>query len=631
MGNNKFKLTKLALALGLTATLSGCFSDNDNNDYIKPEVPTQDVAVPPTAADFQAGSITVNLVDVTGAQLSDEVTATITFTSAEDGLLTVAGNELTDEDKATTNSSFAFTLESIPANGVSYDYVVSADGYLSNSGTFSLTTTENVEAAEIRLTPRTLANSPLAIVADTKTIDELVTAQSGTVTATYDPSTGLTVTGDATELVLQQDINKADVAVGGTTVKIKSGTQFLDKEGEALTSAPSLTVAYFANEATRNTTEAAGVATTDSSLDAFPGGLALSVTSPSDVTSTGSFTSGGFVAIELVDGEGNKVKNFGPGNTLTVAMQVDKNTSNPCPVKFDANAAGDITAQAEATAFAAGVCQLAAPVARSLEADDIFPIWSYDEDTGKWLFENYGLVVDNGNANTFDVEVEVNHLSYWNLDFFNNRRCNSVSFDILDSGDDDNTIATSIVLESSGFRRVFTSYRGDYSKATFANPPAFPVTVKVLRDGQNVLDGFANSSNGTAQALSVANMCDLNNEELKLTIAPPTIVTKQLTPQLVCSNTADFDVNTAPVVTPSVVTLFRNNRFVQNYYPTGTFSVNLEQATGVSYSARYYDYNSRTWLSTAIDATATAATLDIPVTCEVETVPVTGTGTTGGS
>ncbi|MEC4621909.1 hypothetical protein VST04_27850, partial [Bacillus paranthracis] len=89
--------------------------------------------------------------------------------------------------------------------------------------------------------------------------------------------------------------------------------------------------------------------------------------------------------------------------------------------------------------------------------------------------------------------------------------------------------------------------------------------------------------------------------DLKLTIAPPTIVAKQLTPQLVCSNTDDFDVNTAPVVTPSIVTLFRNNRFVQNYYPTGTFSVNLEQATGVSYSARYYDYNSRTWLSTAID------------------------------
>lgn len=631
MGNNKFKLTKLALALGLTASLSACFSDNDNNDYVKPPVPTQDVAVPPTAAERQAGSITVNLVDVTGTQLADDVTATITFTSAEDGLLTVAGNELTDADKATTNSSFAFTLESIPANGVSYDYVVSADGYLSNSGTFELTTTESVAAEEIRLTPRTLADSDVAIVADTKTLAELVPAGENT-TVSYDPALGLSVSGDKTEITLPQVINKPGIAVGGTTVKIKNGTQFLDKEGVALTSAPSLTVAYFANEATRNTTEAAGVATTDSSLDAFPGGLALSVTSPTDVTSTGSFTSGGFVAIELVDDEGNKVKSFGPGNTLTVAMQVDKNTSNPCPVKFDANAAGDITAQAEATAFAAGVCQLAAPVAtRPLEADDIFPIWSYDEDTGKWVFENYGLVVDNGNANTFDVEVEVDHLSYWNLDFFNNRSCNSVSFDILDNNDAANTTATSIVLESSGFRRVFTSYGGDYSKATFANPPAFPVTVKVLRDGQNILDGLANSANGTAQALSVANMCDLNNDDLKLTIAPPTIVAKQLTPQLVCSNTDDFDVNTAPVVTPSIVTLFRNNRFVQNYYPTGTFSVNLEQATGVSYSARYYDYNSRTWLSTAIDATATAATLDIPVICEVETVPVTGTGTTGGS
>ncbi|HEA17311.1 MAG TPA: hypothetical protein ENH88_12865 [Pseudoalteromonas prydzensis] len=629
MGNNKFKLTKLALALGLTASLSACFSDNDNNDYVAPPVPTQDVAVPPTATEVQAGSVTVNIVDINGAPLADTVTAMISFTSSEDGLLTAAGNALTDADKSTTASSFAFTVGSIPTDGISYDYVISADGFLNNSGTLTLSTTDNVVAQEIRLTPRTLADSDVAIVADTKALEELVPEGENT-TVSYDPTSGLSVSGDKTEIALPQTINKAGVAVGGSTVKIKNGTQFLDKDGTALATVPKMTVAYFANEATRNDEEAESAAATSSSLDAFPGGLALSVASDPNSTEQveGSFTSGGFVAIELVDDAGKKVKSFGEGNSITVAMQVDKKTSNPCPVTLPAGTA-DIAAYAEANGFKNGVCTVAAPVARKIAAGDIFPVWSYDEEVGKWGFESYGEVTDSGNASTFDVSVDVNHLSYWNLDYFNNNKCSSVKFNILDNTDSANIAETKLVLEINGYRRVLTSYTGDYSSATIYNPPGFPVKMKVLRDGENVLDGLSTNTDGAPSALSVSNICDLQDKDLTLTIAPPTIVTKQIKTQLVCSNTADFDVNTAPVPTPAIVALFKNNSYLQSIYSTGTFSVKLEQ--GASYTANYYDYNTGNWISTNVAANATAATFDIPVTCEVETVPVTGTGTTGGS
>ncbi|MDP2634059.1 MULTISPECIES: hypothetical protein [unclassified Pseudoalteromonas] len=633
MGNNNFKLTKLALALGLTASLTACFSDNDDNKYEKPPVKPPEtvvVAVPPAAVEVQAGAISVNLVDATGQRLADTVTATIKFTSSEDGLLTAAGEALSDADKSTTASNFSFTIGSIPADGVTYNYVVSAEGFLNNSGSLSVTADDNISAQEIRLTPRTLADSDVAIVAETKGLSDL--ADEGT-TVAYDPASGLSVTGDKTEVELKQSIpaDKASKATGGTTVKIKSGTQFLDKDGAALTSAPQMTVAYFANEATRNDNETDDVAEESSSLDAFPGGLALSVANPDGTDSQvdGSFTSGGFVAIELVDDEGNKVSTFGEGNTITVAMEVDKKTSNPCPVTLPADT--DIATFAEENGFSKGVCTVANPTPRKLAAGDIFPVWSYDEDEGKWSFESYGEVTVNANDaldgtyTTFDVSVDVDHLSYWNLDYFNNNQCSKVSFDMVDANGNANADQVSVLLETNGFRRKLTTYYGDYSQGNINNPPSFPVNIKVLRDGKNILDGLSTDVDGNASKLSVNNLCDLNGETLQLTTTASTKISKQVTTQLVCSNTEDFEVAAAPVPTPTFAYLERNGRFSNYVYGEGaTFNLSLDE--GAIYTLYYYDYANSAWLNEALEVNTTSVAFDIPTVCEVEEVEATGSG-----
>lgn len=639
MGNNNFKLTKLALALGLTASLTACFSDNDDNKYEKPPVKPPEtvvVAVPPAAAEVQAGAITVSLVDVQGNQLVD-TTATIKFTSPEDGLVTSAGAELSEENKSTTASLFAFNVSAIPADGIDYSYVVTAEGYLSNSGTFSLTAEETSLAQEIRLTPRTLPDSDVAVVAATTALADL--AEEGTDVA-YDESTGLVISGDKSEIELKQEISgdKASTAVGGTTVKLKSGTKFIKKDGTAMTTVPEMTVAYFANEATRNTTESEEDAAESSSLDAFPGGLALSVAGPdNDETVEGSFTSGGFVAIELVDDEGNKVSTFGEdenGNpiALTVAMQVDKNTNNPCPVVFDENSADSLTAQAEAGGYKKGVCTVATPTSRDLKANDIFPVWSYDEDAGEWEFENYGVVKDSGNATTFDVEVDVEHLSYWNLDYFTYRigasKCpnNRLTFNIVDQNDDPNEVRSSLLIEANGYRSLIRSYGGNYDSGTFRNPPSFPVKIKMMRDGKNILDGVVGqaSADGESSAVEFDDLCDLQGQTIKLNSAPVTIVEKQITTQLVCSNTEDFEVATAPVVTPTNVNIYQNGKFVRSIYSSGTFSLKLEE--GGTYTASYEDINTGDFISTALTADASATTFDIPTVCEVEEVEATGSG-----
>ncbi|QTL37055.1 hypothetical protein [Pseudoalteromonas viridis] len=651
MGNKQFKLTKLALALGVTVSLAGCFSDNDNNVDIKPPPePTQKVVTPPTdqVVEKQAGSFSIVVTDSQGKPLSDEVSASINFTSNNAAsVLNTAGATLTDEDKVATGGSFAFTVETIPAAGLSFDFVITADGFLSNSGTVEITTDAADVADQIRLTARTLeqADGAAPIIATTSTLAEL--AGDG-VTTSYTADGGLALNG-ADSITLSKDLDAAkntNKAAGGVSVTLDNGTKFLDKDNQPLQSVPTLTVAYFGNEATRSTSEADSVATQDSSLDAFPGGLGLTVAENDTTNREGSFATGGFVAIELVDENNNKVDNF-DGGSIKVAMKIDKNTSNTCPMTFtgDPSDAAAIKAAAEADGtgmFKNGVCtKSVAP--EKIEVNDIFPVWSYDEDAGKWSFESYGVVQADADANatTHNVAVSVNHLSYWNLDFFtyiigadkcDNRR---LSFDIKDSNGNDSQVYADVLVEANSYRLLIGAYnRTNLAKGTFRNPPSFPVKLKMMKDGVNILDGATLADgttldlndNGTASGVQFTDLCDLDGGTLQLTTAPASNIVKPLTPQFVCSNNDAGDIPATPVSTPTIAQLFRGGRFVKTFYPSGQFEVTLEGGDSAAYTVRYKNPNNNTWFTQAIEANTTAATLDIPVTCTITEQPVTGTG-----
>ncbi|MCG7563832.1 hypothetical protein [Pseudoalteromonas sp. McH1-42] len=656
MGNKQFKLTKLALALGVTVSLAGCFSDNDNNvDIQPPPEPTQKVVAPPTdqVVDKQAGSFSIVVTDSQGQPLSDEVSASINFTSDNAAsVLNTAGAALTDEDRVATGGSFAFTVDTIPADtGLSFDFVITADGFLSNSGTVEITADAADVADQIRLTARSLeqAEDAAPIIAATSTLADL--AGEG-VTTSYSADGGLAIEG-ADSITLTQDLDaekNENKAAGGVAVTLDNGTVFRDAANNVLETVPTLTVAYFANEASRSEAEQDGVAAQDSSLDAFPGGLALTVAEdPNDEAGTareGSFTTGGFVAIELVDENGTKVDNFGDG-AIKVAMKIDKNTVNTCPMTY---AGEDLSAEAVAAVaqadgtglFANGVCTQAVAT-RKVQANDIFPVWSYNENLGKWSFESYGVVKPDAdeNATTFDVAVSVNHLSYWNLDFFtyildaekcDNRR---LSFDIVDANDNPSQVYADVLVEANSYRLLIGAYnRSDLTKGTFRNPPSFPVKLKMMKDGVNILDNAVTGDNvtvggaadGTATGVEFANLCDLNNGTLKLTTAPASNIVKPLTPQFVCSNNDAGDIPATPVSTPTIAQLFRGGRFVKTFYPSGQFDVTLEGGDTAAYTVRYKNPNNNTWFTQAIEANTTAATLDIPVTCTINEVPVTGTG-----
>ena len=53
-------------------------------------------------------------------------------------------------------------------------------------------------------------------------------------------------------------------------------------------------------------------------------------------------------------------------------------------------------------------------------AGDTYPVWSFDETTGKWKFETEGAVAEKSPVDPafFKVSFQSTHLSYWNLDFY---------------------------------------------------------------------------------------------------------------------------------------------------------------------------------------------------------------------
>ena len=655
MGNKKFNLTKLALAMGVTLGLSGCFSDNDNNIDIKPPVQepvdTVDVVQPPTPVEAQSAGFVVNVADALGAPIEaaegeDPITAKITFTSATAGLLSASAETLVDADAdtealdlETIAGAFSFTVTDIPEGGVTYEFVIEAPGFLSNTSSVTLNADESLTEV-VKLTQREFASEDIAVVAKTSSLGDLAEEAAEGATATYTADAGLQLDGVA-ELTLPATVDgQEDKAVGGAEVTLKNGIQFLQEDGEPLSEAPTLTVAYYANEATAtesSTDEAAKNQT--SSIDAFPGGLNLSVSDGDGGETSGNFTTGGFVAIELVNSQGESVKSFGEGNTLSVAMQVDKNTQTPCPVmigkdKDGTDIAGETLAQAAARGFEeTGVCKADYSVTDTVQIQPghVFPVWSYEESNGQWSFEQFGEVAasEDADAKTHNVVVDVNHLSYWNLDFFAQRGCNVSSFNIVDSDNNPSSRFTSIQLLANSYRFEAQPWnRAALNSATFYNPPSFDVEVRVLENNVNVLDGVQGQTVDQTASVYSGSLCDLNGETLVLTpVDDVEVVTKPVSTFAVCSNNDAGDVAAEPVLSPTTVQLYRGavlaNNLQDSYYGS-EFNINLD--SGVDYTFRFFNTFTNTWETQTATGSTDALSLNMLTECEIEEEEVTGTG-----
>jgi len=189
--------------------------------------------------------------------------------------------------------------------------------------------------------------------------------------------------GNVTEKVTFYSLE--DTTNAKATITIPEGTVLKDKDGNPLTGDIQTRVSYFDPM-------------DEESLNSFPGGFSVNTG-----VERGSFVTAGFVAIDMTVG-GTEVEQF--GSEVTVQIAIPKDLLNP-------------------------------ETGQPLAPNDIVPLWSYDEKTGEWKKEGEVIVpessglakVINGES-YYRVSTKINHLSYWNLDWFQDACVEGITINI---------------------------------------------------------------------------------------------------------------------------------------------------------------------------------------------------------
>lgn len=190
-----------------------------------------------------------------------------------------------------------------------------------------------------------------------------------------DPPDGVAIkseenAGTATGGDLEEDI-KINTDNKEVDITISKGTTLKDEEGQPLEGELSVTMAHF------NPTE-------QDALSAFPGGLNVKVKNESENEDAGVFVSAGFVSIDITDQNGKKAALF-EGGGLNLNAQIDTKVLNP-------------------------------ETGQPVQAGDIIPFWSYNDETGEWKFER-NIQVE-ASPMGLQVSTRLPHLSWWNIDWF---------------------------------------------------------------------------------------------------------------------------------------------------------------------------------------------------------------------
>ncbi|WP_253825583.1 Ig-like domain-containing protein [Vibrio owensii] len=307
--------------------------------------------------------------------------------------------------------------------------IVRGDGFFSNSQVFDLTQTTMSDNYWIEIVPKSEKAEEATTFAE-----ERVDLDGHVTSSQVDVAT-----------VSKDDSTDGGKILDGATAKlsIPAGTGFIGEDGQPFTPVGEVSVSMMLFSA-----DPKGLADDENNpLYLFPGGLSpdgFDGELPSDITSPDSvtFISAGFVAIEIGDESGNKVSSF-DGEGVTLAFEVPKSTINP---------------------------QTGEPL--SLD-DGTIPIWSYTDSTGKWRYEG-DAVIEQENENTFTVSKPITHLSYYNLDWYGQDRC-QLDVDVVDANGDPNNqkLRLSFAKAGGGWAYKPSGWGDDPEKLNINRVPAF--------------------------------------------------------------------------------------------------------------------------------------------------------------
>ncbi len=312
-------------------------------------------------------------IDLTNANSAATIDTPVTLTFTGAAVIDNTGKQINQMIIDSITKTATVFLINDPSNDQELVIITKADGYIDSGSSVILSKQQRIYEINLNLVSTQLNAPGIGIMVSEQDISGQMS--TGMVNET------LTITAQA----------------GSPTVEvtIPPDTMFTDRQGNTV-AATVLRVTNFDPTMPR-------------ALAAYPGGLNV-VAQVDGLTIDGqsqtgempiSFKSASFAAITITDGDGNKVRNF--SQPIKVAMQF------PQDIK---DGEGEM-----------------------VNIGDMVPIWSYDEDTGKWTYESEGEVVDSDTSDgLYDVVYSATHLSYYNLDWFYSTSCTS-RFNLKDALD----------------------------------------------------------------------------------------------------------------------------------------------------------------------------------------------------
>ncbi|MEY4979161.1 MAG: hypothetical protein RLZZ352_1431 [Pseudomonadota bacterium] len=457
----KLRLNKLMAGLtmaGGVAALVGC--GNGGAPDLKVLTPEQ----PQITAPYKYAFI---FEDAFGKAVTDELTVTVVGDAVD-------GGELVDANNADVKGQTYKITNGVLAVAADFDKTTAKDVFTVVGGNRTLGWNESgiqisksTSSAGDQVIKITLTNTNAAKVTELNNdtsiglamkVESLPTTTTGTVA-----DTPITIASPAKTVT-----NEAAVAVpvGTATVTIPAGTKAVDSSGAAinLTSGVQVSVTKYSSE------DASG-------LSAFPGGFTPSVVVPSTApvgtigtgatADTGAFTSGGFAQFNVTDpATGQALKKF--DTPLILKIDLPKTT-----LDFEGN-----------------------PVV----VGGKFPIWSFDQESGKWVYETDGIIKEKSpvDPDKFEVEFPSTHLSYWNLDFYGQTCDGVLNINRKDANGnslstDDRPLSVELKgLSGQGFHMEFTITDSILELARY---PRFTPTKVTVTDSNGVVRGSKNRVN----------------------------------------------------------------------------------------------------------------------------------------
>ena len=338
------------------------------------------VITPPAEVITAAYKYQLAFVDaVTNAPITDKLSVTFTGQSVTDDEVLDSENKSVKGRTLTTNNGLLSVFANF--NG-SNDFFAFTGGNLAlgwNTSGTQITRELSKEGDQI-ITIKLTNSKPASVAAVNADTDLGLAMKTGTATAS---ATGAISSATVVSTAPKTVTNDQGVAepVGTAQITIPAGTVARDANNVPAVGGLTLTVTKYSNNETQ-------------SLQAFPGGFTPTVADPNSsylgagvTEASGNFITGGFAQFNVTENAtGKAIKKFDTPIQLTIDLP--KTSKNP----------------------STGVL---------LKAGDTYPIWSFDETTGKWAFETNGTIREKTpvDANNFEVAFSSNHLSYWNLDW----------------------------------------------------------------------------------------------------------------------------------------------------------------------------------------------------------------------